>query len=53
MQKLSAEFEKKFNCDPMESPRARLRMMEAIEKARKILSADTEASINIDFLMEE
>ena len=28
-------------------------MMEAIEKARKILSADKEAGINIDFLMEE
>jgi heat shock protein 4 len=53
MEKLGGEFEQKFGCDPREAPRGRLRMMEGIEKARKILSADKEASINIDFLMEE
>lgn len=53
MQKLGAEFENKFNCDPRESPRCVLRMLEGIEKARKILSADKEATVNVDFLMEE
>jgi len=27
--------------------------MEAVEKARKILSADKEATINVEYLMEE
>jgi heat shock protein 4 len=53
MEKVGGEFEKKFGCDPRETPRGRLRMMEAAEKARKMLSADKEAGINIDFLMEE
>jgi len=53
MQKLAAEFDKKFGDDPMESPRCRLRMMEAIETARKRLSADKEAPINVDFLLNE
>jgi molecular chaperone DnaK (HSP70) len=53
MQKLGGEFEKKFGCDPREAPRCVLRMLEGVEKARKILSADKEATINVDFLLEE
>jgi len=37
----------------MESPRCRLRLMEAIEGARKRLSADKEAPINVDYLLNE
>lgn len=37
----------------MESPRCRLRLMEAIETARKRLSADKEAPINVDYLLNE
>jgi heat shock 70kDa protein 4 len=53
MQKLAAEFDKKHGDDPMESPRCKLRLMEAIEKARKTLSADKEAQINVDYLLNE
>lgn len=53
MQKLSEEFAAKYGCDPRESPRCRLRLYETIEKARKLLSGDTEAHISIDYLMEE
>lgn len=53
MMKLGEEFMKKFGDDPRESPRCRLRLFETIEKARKLLSGDTEASINIDYLMNE
>jgi molecular chaperone DnaK (HSP70) len=53
MKKFSQEFDKKYGADPMESPRCRLRMMDAIEKARIILSADKEATINIDYLLDE
>ena len=53
MQKLGEEFFKKFGDDPRESPRCRLRLFETIEKARKLLSGDTEAQINIDYLLNE
>jgi len=53
MQKIGAEFDEKFGCDSLEAPRCRLRMMEAAEKARKLLTADTEAGINLDYLLEE
>lgn len=53
MQKLAAEFDKKHGDDPMENPRCRLRLMEAIETARKRLSADKEAPINVDYLLNE
>jgi heat shock 70kDa protein 4 len=36
-----------------ENPKAKLRLMEAIENARKVLSANTDAGINLEFLMEE
>jgi heat shock protein 4 len=53
MKKISAIFDKKYGDDPMESPRCKLRMMEAIEKCRKIISADKEATINVDYLLNE
>mmetsp|Transcript_43618 Transcript_43618/g.57784 ORF Transcript_43618/g.57784 Transcript_43618/m.57784 type:complete len:624 (+) Transcript_43618:73-1944(+) len=53
MQKAGEEFLKKFGDDPRESPRCRLRMLETVEKARKLLSGDTEANINIDYLLNE
>lgn len=53
MIKLGEEFKKKYGDDPRENVRCRLRMYETIEKARKLLSGDTEASINIDYLLNE
>ena len=53
MQKLGEEFLQRHGDDPRESPRCRLRLFESIEKARKLLSGDTEANINIDYLMNE
>lgn len=52
-QKLGEEFLAKFGADPREGIRTRLRLYETIEKSRKLLSGDTEASINIDYLMNE
>lgn len=37
----------------MDNPRCKLRLYETIEKARKLLSGDTEAMIGIDYLMNE
>lgn len=53
MEKLGGEFESKFGCDPRTSPRCVMRIMEAVEKARKILSADKQSNINVDYLLEE
>ena len=53
MTKIAADFDKKFGDDPMENPRCKLRMMEAIEKARKVISADKESTINVDYLLNE
>jgi len=53
MEKLAAEFDKKYGEDPMENSRCKLRIMEAVEKCRKILSADKEAGINVDYLLNE
>jgi len=50
---LAAEFAKKHGCDPRDSPRARLRMLDAIEKMRKLLTANKEAEINCESLMED
>lgn len=53
MEKCAAEFDKKYGNDPMENVRCKLRIMEAVEKARKILTADTEAGIGVDYLLDE
>jgi len=53
MQKIGAEFAKKYGDDPTKVPRCRMRMYEAAEKARKTLSGDTESSMNIDYLLNE
>ena len=53
LKKLGDEFNKKYGADPRENIRCRLRMLETIEKARKLLSGDTEASVNIDYLLNE
>ena len=47
------EFSEKYGCDPRESPKAVLRMLDTIEKARKILSANQEASVSVECLMED
>jgi len=53
LEKVAAEFDKKHGNDPMENVRCKLRIMEAAEKARKVLTADTEANIGVDYLLDE
>ena len=52
-EKFSAEFAKKYGCDPRNDKRCRLRMLDAIEKMRKLLTANKEAEINCESLMED
>ena len=50
---ISKEFLKKYGCDPRESVRARLRCLDAIEKMRKLLTANKEADVTCESLMED
>jgi molecular chaperone DnaK (HSP70) len=50
---LGEEFAKKYGVDPRKNIRARLRMLDIIEKQRKILSANIEATIHLESLLED
>ena len=50
---LGGEFAKKYGADPRKPPKCRLRMLEAIEKFRKILSANNEATVSVECLLED
>lgn len=49
----SAEFDKKHKCDPRENPKARLRMLDSIEKMRKLLTGNKDADLHCDSLLED
>lgn len=49
----SEMFNKKYGGDPRKNDKARFRLLEAIEKQRKMLSANDEASINVEYLMND
>jgi len=53
VEKLGEEFFKKFGADPRNNVRARLRMLDVIEKQRKILSGNKEATIHLEALLED
>ena len=53
LNEFSEQFMKKYHCDPRGSPKARIRLLTAIEKARKLLSSNREADISCDCLMED
>lgn len=50
---LGAEFAKKVGSDPRKNVRARLRMLDVIEKQRKILSGNKECTIHLESLLED
>ncbi len=53
MQVIGGAFNDKYGADPRKNVRCQIRMLEAIEKARKIISSGPDANINIDYLLEE
>jgi heat shock protein 4 len=53
MQHAGESFKKKYGLDPTKNVKTRLRMLETIEKQRKILSANIETSVVIEALMED
>ncbi len=44
---------RKVGADPRKNVRCIIRMLESIEKARKIISSTSDSNINIDYLLEE
>ena len=53
LEKVGGEFASKVGADPRKNPRCIVRMLEAIEKSRKMLSSVSDAQLNIDYLLEE
>lgn len=53
LQQIGGEFNEKYGADPRKNQRCIIRMLEAVEKARKMLSSVPDANINIDYLLEE
>lgn len=53
MQHFAGLFSKKHHINPLENPRSRLKLSTAAEKMRKVLSANPDAHISIDCLLEE
>jgi len=50
---LGEEFTKKYGDDPRKNVRCRLRMLDIIEKQRKILSANLEATVHLESLLND
>jgi len=53
VEKLGGDFASKFGADPRKNTRCVIRMLEAVEKTRKMLSSVPDAPINLDYLLEE
>jgi len=49
----SEKFNAQYGCNPMKNEKAKLRLLEAIGRLRKTLSANSDASISIECLMED
>lgn len=50
---LGGEFAKKFGCDPRPNTRCRLRLLDSIEKMRKLLTSNKEADVICEALLED
>lgn len=53
LEKFGQKFTDEFGADPRKYPKCRLRMLDTIEKCRKILSANSETTVNIECLLED
>ena len=51
-EKLSYEFQKRYGIDPLDSPKAKISLINAINKSRKTLTVNKEVTISVDSLMD-
>jgi len=53
MREFSAQFKKKHGCDPLTNKKASFKLEDAVTKTKKILSANSEAGVSVECLMED
>jgi heat shock protein 4 len=53
MRVFAGRFKKKSGCDPLSSQKPQFKLEDAVTKTKKILSANSEASISVECLMED
>jgi len=53
MRAFSEQFKQKHGCDPLTNKKAAFKLEDAVMKTKKVLSANNEAPVNVECLMEE
>merc|ERR1719238_737843 len=53
MRAFAEQFKKKVGCDPLSNKKAAFKLEDAVLKTKKILSANSEAGVNVECLMED
>lgn len=53
MRAFAEQFEKKYKCDPLSNKKSAFKLEDAVTKTKKILSANSEAGVNVECLMED
>lgn len=53
MREFAGQFKKKVGCDPLSNKKAMFKLEDAVLKCKKVLSANSEAPINCECLMED
>lgn len=53
MREFAAQFKKKTGCDPLTNKKAAFKLEDAVTKTKKILSANNEAPVTVECLMED
>mmetsp|Transcript_157389 Transcript_157389/g.293619 ORF Transcript_157389/g.293619 Transcript_157389/m.293619 type:complete len:817 (-) Transcript_157389:45-2495(-) len=53
MREFAKQFEKKNGCDPLSNKKSAFKLEDAVTKTKKILSANSEAGVNVECLMED
>merc|ERR1712048_996311 len=53
MRVFADQFKKKVGCDPLSNKKASFKLEDSVTKTKKILSANAEAGVNVECLMED
>merc|ERR1739838_685698 len=53
MRVFAEQFKKKHGCDPLANKKAAFKLEDAVTKTKKILSANFEAGVSVECLMED
>mmetsp|Transcript_73047 Transcript_73047/g.171297 ORF Transcript_73047/g.171297 Transcript_73047/m.171297 type:complete len:867 (+) Transcript_73047:124-2724(+) len=53
MREFAAQFSKKVGCNPLSNKKASFKLEDAVTKTKKILSANSEANLSVECLMED